>query len=149
MDKIHSKINNIVVNIFNNMLHIEEETLRRKISENVTINELHVIAAIGINENKTMSEISKRLNVTTSTATTNINNLVKKNLATRYKNENDRRLVYIKLTDEGESLFRYHEQFHIELVETILQNLEDNEQLNLLRSLEKISQFLLKYQQSL
>ncbi len=149
MEDIYSNINSLVVKLFNDILHIEEETLKRSTFENVTLNELHVIEAIGINKNRTMSEIAKLLHVTLGTLTTSVNNLVKKDLASRLKDENDRRLVYIELTHRGRVLYKLHEKFHVNMVQNIVKNLDEIEQVNLSNSLEKLTRFLIEYEQKI
>ncbi len=149
MDNIYSNINSIVVKLFKDILYIEEETLKRSTFENVTLTELHVIEAIGVSKNRTMSEIANSLHVTVGTLTTSVNNLVSKDFARRYKDENDRRLVYIELTHQGRVLYKLHEKFHVTMIENIVKNLDDKEQESLLGSLEKLLGFLTEYEKKI
>lgn len=145
MDKLYHQINDVVVSIFNNVLHIEEQILVKSSHKNVTMGELHTIEAIGNGTKKTMSEIAKTLHITVGTATTSINNLVKKEYVKRSKDENDRRLVYVELTSKGRMLYRLHEKFHINMIENTVKNLDTVEQKNLMISLQKLSEFLQSY----
>lgn len=149
MEPMYSRINEIVVKIFSDVLYIEEETLKRSSFNNVTMNELHVINAIGLSPNKTMSEIAKSLHITVGTLTSSINNLVKKDFATRYKDDNDRRLVYIGLTNNGKLLYRLHDKFHKTMVLKVVENLEDYEKTNLCELLEKLSEFLFEFEKEI
>lgn len=145
MDKFYHQINDVVVNIFNNVLHIEEQILVKSSHKNVTMGELHAIEAIGIGTKKTMSEVAKTLHITVGTATTSINNLVKKEYVKRSKDENDRRLVYVELTSKGRMLYKLHEKFHLNMIENAVKNLDSAEQKNLMISLQKLSEFLQNY----
>lgn len=145
MKKIYHEINDVALVIFNDVLHIEEQVLFKTSFKNVTISEIHTIAAIGKNSRKTMSEISRELHITMGTLTTSINNLVKKGYVTRSKDEKDRRLVFVELTKKGRVLFRMHAKFHTNVVEGAVSSLDETEQQNLLQSLEKLSDALKVY----
>ncbi len=149
MDKIYYTINDLVTKLFKDILYIEEETLRRSTFDNVTMTELHVIAAIGLSGNRTMTEIANDLHVTVGTLTSSISNLVKKDIAKRYKDEKDRRLVYIGLTGKGKVLFRLHDKFHRTMVENIVKSLDDDDQRNLVGSLKKLVLFIDEYEKEL
>lgn len=145
MKKIYHEINDVALGIFNDVLYIEEQVLFKTSFKNVTISELHTIAAIGKDSKKTMSEISKELHITMGTLTTSINNLVKKGYVVRSKDEKDRRLVFVELTKKGRVLFRMHAKFHLNVVEGAISSLDECEQINLLQSLEKLSEALKIY----
>ncbi len=149
MDNLYSEINDLVVTIFKDILYIEEETLKRSTFENVTLTELHVIEAISLKSNRSMTEIANSLHITVGTLTTSVNNLVNKGFAKRLKDENDRRMVYIGLTHKGRVLYRLHDRFHRTMVEKIVKSLEGQEQQNLVHSLQKLSGFLYEFEQEI
>ena len=70
-------INTLLVDLFNHILRIEEESLQ-KLGVKLTMTEVHVLEAIELSENKTMTEVANRLNITLGTLTTSINRLVRK-----------------------------------------------------------------------
>ena len=86
-----------------------------------------IIEAIGIEEPRTMSTISKSLGVTMGTLTVGINGLVKKGYVIRKRGEKDRRIVYASLTDKGIAAYRHHENFHKDMIGHITKDLTEEE----------------------
>ena len=107
----------------------------------MTTNEMHVIEAIGLGEGKTMSTVAKALNVTLGTLTISVNSLVKKGYVDRVRSEKDRRVVLVSLTKSGIHAYKHHEKFHEEMIQSILQNLETDEQEVLHKALNKLNCF--------
>ena len=87
---------------------------------------------------RTRSETAKDLRVTSGTLTIAINNLIKKGYVLRERSEEDRRVVYIKLTQKGVDAFKIHENFHADLVMSAVEDLDDSQQVLLLDVLTKI-----------
>ena len=117
-----NKINSLLVDVYNDILKIEEDAFKNGQFNDVSIKEVHTVEAIGMYEPKTMSQVAKSLRITVGTASVAINNLVKKGYVERYKSESDRRLVKVGLTQRGRLLYRMHESFHI----TMVNNCTDN-----------------------
>lgn len=142
MEKTLSVINALLVQVFNDILTIEENALRVGPFPDVSVTEAHTIEAIGMYEAKTMTEVAKSLNITVSTLTAAINNLVKKGYVARFRSENDRRVVKIQLTKKGRLLYRVHDKFHSDMVKSSIQGLTEEEEVVLSKSLSKLNQFL-------
>ena len=68
-------VNDYLTSIFNNVLVIEETSLRASRFKDVSIKEMHTIDVIGSTPNATPSDISRELMVTLGTVTTSLNNL--------------------------------------------------------------------------
>ena len=68
-------VNDYLTSIFNNVLVIEESSLRASRFKDVSIKEMHTIDVIGSTPNATPSDISRELMVTLGTVTTSLNNL--------------------------------------------------------------------------
>ena len=88
---------------------------------------MHVIEAIGLGEGRNMSSIAKKLNITVGTLTTAVNSLVNKKYAVRRRSEEDRRVVFVSLTEKGERAYRHHEDYHRQMTRAILEKLEAEE----------------------
>ena len=67
-----------LVNLFRDVLEIEQKALATSEFQDLTNNDLHVIEAIGMDQPKNMSSIAKVLSVTVGTLTIAMNSLVKK-----------------------------------------------------------------------
>ena len=74
-----------------------------------------------------MSTIAKELSVTVGTLTIAMNSLVKKGYVTRQRGKEDRRVVYISLSEKGKAAYVHHAEFHREMIEAILEQLTENE----------------------
>lgn len=142
MNNTHSVINDLLVNIFNEILVIEQNALKTGVFSDVTTTEVHTIEAIGLYDSKSMSEVAKMLGITVGTLTTAINNLVKKGYVERIRSQEDRRVVKINLTRRGKLLYRIHEKFHGDIVKATVTGLDEKEEAVLVRSLERLEEFL-------
>jgi len=138
---INTALNEILVKLFRNIAVIEERSLRKGEYKNVTVNDMHVMEAIGIGEPKNMTAVAKVLAVTTGTLTISVNSLVKKGLVERVRSEEDRRVVLVSLSESGKQAYEYHQKFHKEMVDTILRDLNDKEKEVLAKALNGISNY--------
>ncbi len=136
------EINKILVDIFNDILKIEENALKEGHFNDVSVTEVHTMEAIGMYEPKSMSEVAKALGITVGTLTVAVNNLVKKEYVERYRCENDRRVVKVGLTKKGRLLFRVHDKFHMDLVKACVVGLSEEEEVILFGALDKLNLFL-------
>lgn len=140
MGKLKFVINELLVEIFNHILAIEEETLK-KTGINLSMNEIHTLEAIHNSDDPTMSNIAKKMRITTGTLTTNINRLVGKKYVTRHIDPLDRRKVYLKLTDSSLEVLKDHDNFHNEMIDSIFEDLPIEEDEVLLKSLNSIANY--------
>ena len=72
------KLNELLVNLFHNVMDIEAEAVITEEFKDITNNDMHIIEAIGNDEPRSMSMIAKSLNITVGTLTTNMNSLEEK-----------------------------------------------------------------------
>ena len=114
-------LNKLLVQLFNDILHIEEKAIKSTGIDNLSITEIHTIDAIGTEGNKTMGEIANNLRITVGTLTTAINRLIKKGYVERKRIEEDRRVVLVNLTESGQKVFDAHNIFHKEMIDEILE----------------------------
>lgn len=141
MDKSTIKINELLVQLFNDILQIEEKSLKEGVISDLSITEIHTIEAIGMYAEKSMSEVAQILKITVGTLTTAINKLIKKEYVERKRIEEDRRVVLVKLTKKGKLAYRIHEKFHHDMVNTAIDGLSEEEEKILISSLDKINNF--------
>lgn len=134
-------INELLVDIFNDILAIEQNALQESELKDVSITEIHTINAIGMYTQKTMSEVASELEITMGTLTTAINNLVKKGYVERCRTEEDRRVVLVKLTRKGKLAYRIHDKFHSDMVMHTTDSLTEEEEEILTVSLKKLNDF--------
>ncbi len=133
-------INELLVEVFNHILSIEAEALRKR-GVKLSMNEMHVLEAIEKTEEPTMSNIARRLRVTVGTLTTAINRLVEKGYTTRYRQPEDKRKVLIALTAKADKALRIHDEFHEEMIEATIKDMKLDEDEILLQSLYNIKEY--------
>ena len=138
---MYNVINELLVDSFNDILAIEQEALNAGKFNDLSITEMHTIAAIGMYKPRTMSEVAADLNITVGTLTTAINNLVKKDYVQRKRTEEDRRVVLIELTKKGKLAYRVHDKFHSDMVQETIYGLSEEEEKILIKSLERLNAF--------
>ena len=139
--EIERILNRLLVQLFGDILKIEEKSLKEGQFTDLSVTEIHIIEAIGVNTEKTMSEVANVLNVTVGTLTTAINRLIKKEYVERKRIEEDRRVVLINLTEKGVLAYRQHEEFHNEMIQGAIDSMSFDEELVLISSLDKITKF--------
>lgn len=146
MGKSVKIINELLVDLFNDILVIEQNAIKDGNFSDISITEVHTIEAIGMYSSRTMSEVAQQLDITVGTLTIAINNLVKKGYVERERSEIDRRVVLIQLTRKGKLVYRIHEKFHSDMIKATIAGLSDDEEQVLVDSLEKLSNFFkIKY----
>lgn len=137
-----NEMNDYLVDIFNNILIIEENSLRSSHFSDVTIKEMHTIDVIGKNPEITPSEVAKALMVTLGTVTTSLNRLEEKQYITRTRSTIDRRVVHLTLSQKGEMLYRVHQKFHKQMVNKVTADLTTEEVDVLSKGLKNLHAFL-------
>lgn len=142
MNPLVNEINHYLVTIFNEVLTIEEDALKGSMFQDVSVKEMHTIEAIGMNRNRTMTQVANKLCVTVGTLTVSINNLVKKGYVERVRSEEDRRVVRLGLTKKGRLLFRLHDKFHREMVNETIEEMDPEEIDTLIKGLRNLHKFL-------
>ena len=121
----YETLNSVLVNLFRDVMNLEEQAIINSEYQDITNNDMHVIEAVGLQEPKNMSTIAKMLSVTVGTLTIAMNNLVKKGYVNRERGKEDRRVVYISLSEKGKRAYRHHEEFHRHMIDEILKDLTD------------------------
>lgn len=134
-------LNDLLTSTFNSILRIEERSLNNRLTEGLSISELHTICAIGLHEENPMNVVASRLDVTLATLTVAINKLEKKGFVERIRSEKDRRQVLIKLTTKGRKAFRAHDMFHKKMIEEALSDLTSEEERVFTAALTKVKSF--------
>ncbi|ERI92188.1 transcriptional regulator, MarR family [Clostridiales bacterium oral taxon 876 str. F0540] len=141
MSKTISVVNELLVDIFNDILVIEQRALSEGEFKDLSITEMHTVDAIGMYEARSMSEVASDLKITVGTLTTAINNLVKKGYVERKRIEEDRRVVLVQLTKRGKLAYRIHDKFHRDMVRATVEGLSEEQEQVLVGSLEKLNNF--------
>lgn len=139
------KINDVLVHLFQEIWELEEKAIITEEFKDLTNNDMHVIEAIGLGAGNNMSSIAKKLNITVGSLTTAVNNLVNKNYVERSRSEEDRRVVYVKLTEKGINAYHHHEDYHRQMTQAIIDKLDKEELPVLMKTLDALTEFFTGY----
>ncbi len=136
-------INELLVKIFNRILAIEGQNLKDK-GIKLSMSEVHVLEAIELSDEPTMSNISNRLGITIGSLTTAINTLFQKGYVSRERDAEDRRKVVVGLLPKAVEVLNEHDAFHKEMIDSIFDEMELEKDELLIESLEKLSSYFKK-----
>lgn len=134
-------VDTLLSDTFNSILRIEERSLKNRLTEGLSIAELHTIVAVGLHEINSMKVVASRLDVTMATLTAAMNKLERKGFVERSRSEIDRRQVLVQLTSKGRKAFRAHESFHKKMADSALAALTQEEEELFVSALGKIKDF--------
>lgn len=136
------QINRMLVEVYDDVNHIEEYSIKKGTFSDLSITEIHTIEAIGLYGSKTMSEIASELEITMGTLTIAVDKLIKKGYLERSRSDSDRRIVNVSLTKRGKLAYRIHEKFHLDMVQAIMMDFSPQEEEILLTALSKLNKHL-------
>ncbi len=140
----NQKLNSFFVSAFNNLLILEEAYLRKNCASDLSVREVHVLAAVeklSVDQKNTMANIAKFLCVSPGSLTTAVNTLVTKGYLERSYTPRDRRVVFIHLSKTGEEACAKHAVYHTQLIDAAADKLTDKEVEVLVSALEKVCDF--------
>ena len=145
MNDVRETINTMLVKTFHEILELEEKAIITDEFSDISNNDMHIIEAIGLGEGARMSVVAKRLNITVGSLTTSMNSLVKKGYVKRERSEKDRRVVFIQLTNKGRMAYHHHAEFHRQMTEAVIAELNENETEVLVKALDGLRKFFRQY----
>lgn len=131
-------LNELLVRIFKDIMEIEGRCLVRGEFADMTYNDFHVIEAIGLQEPKSMKTVANLMNVTTGTLTKAMDGLTDKGYVIRERSKQDKRVVWVYLTEKGKAAFKHHEEFHRDMIEKAKGQLNEQETTILVYALAKL-----------
>ena len=137
-----AKINEYLTAIFNNVLIIEESSLRSSRFSDISIKEMHTIDVVGEKKDATPTDVARTLMVTLGTVTTSLNNLERKGYIERVRSTKDRRVVHLYLTKKGRLVYRLHQRFHRAMVRQITEGMDEEEYKVMKKGLLNLYNFL-------
>ena len=83
----YGKLNEVLVELFNETLDIERRYVEKGDFKDISVNDMHILDAVGIKGEKSMSSIARLVGVTVGTLTIAMNSLVKKGYVMRSRSE--------------------------------------------------------------
>ena len=124
-------INDVLVNLFNEILRLEEEAIITDKYKDISNNDMHIIEAVGLGGGN-MSSIAAKLKITVGSLTTSMNSLVKKGYVKRERSK-------------GRMAYHHHAEFHRQMTEAVIAELNENETEVLVKALDGLRKFFRQY----
>lgn len=143
--ELRETINDILVNLFNEIWKLEEDAIITEEFKDITNNDMHIIEAVGLSGENTMSMVAKKMGITAGSLTTSVNGLVNKKYVTRQRSERDRRVIFLRLTEKGVRAYEHHQEYHRKMTDAVIGTLEADEIPVLVKTLKGLSDFFRGY----
>ncbi|GLY45553.1 MarR family transcriptional regulator [Leuconostoc lactis] len=136
------ELNSELVDVFNNVMWIEEAALKQSDFSDITLKDMHTIDAISMYSEKSASQVAKMFHLTPSAMTTAIDKLVEKGYVERRRSNKDRRVVRLGLTHKGRVVYRAHQGFHRDLAHNLLKDMQPSEMDTVKRAIHNLVSYL-------
>ena len=131
-------LNELLVKIFKDIMEIEGQCLVQGEFSDLTYNDFHVIEAIGLDEPKSMKTVANLMKVTTGTLTKAMDGLTEKGYVIRERSKQDKRVVWVFLTEKGKKAYGHHESFHRDMIQSVKGQLNEQETTVLIYTVAKL-----------
>lgn len=118
-----------LVELVNMIYDVQGQTLKRSRFSHVSLTEVHVLEAISLESKPMMTHVAKRLHITIGSLTTSVNKLFEKGLLNRHRDREDKRVVFLSLTDEGWEVLRLHNKIHERIDNIIVESIPEDRRL--------------------
>lgn len=146
MNIYEEQLNDFFVDIFNDILRLEEESLAKGNFKNLSVNEIHVIEAVCDSEadgTNSMKLLSNKLMITASSLTIAVKTLEQKGYLIRQKDKEDKRKVTVVSTKLGNEAYEHHKLFHKDLIAGVSRTLNEAEMAALTLALGTLNRFFI------
>jgi DNA-binding MarR family transcriptional regulator len=127
MNEVYRRINNI---------------MNEKVHKELTTDQFATLRFLYQNEPSMSSDIAHEFAIGKSAVTAQVNRLFERGLINRERDQKDRRIVYLTLTEEGKELTEQGTSKLYEVLGEILSNFEQEEITFFINKLEKLAQIL-------
>lgn len=134
-------LNELLVKLFKNIVEIEEKYLITPEFKEISVNDMHIIEAVGRGEPKSMSAVARLMSVTTGTLTKSMDGLSEKGYIVRERGKQDKRVVFASLTEKGRQAYAHHASFHRKMIERVKGKLNEQETTVLIYALAKLNDY--------
>ncbi|MCQ2522623.1 MAG: MarR family winged helix-turn-helix transcriptional regulator [Lachnospiraceae bacterium] len=142
--KLDQTLDLLLVSLYKDVLEKEQRSLITKEYRDLSVNDMHVIEAIGPEKSNRSSVVARKLSITMGSLTKAMDGLSDKGYVLRERSAEDKRVVLLTLTDKGQRAYKHYRKFHTELVTAITEELSSDEQRILAKSLNKLAVYLKK-----
>lgn len=142
-------INQVLVHLFNDLLRIEESTLRRE-GVRLSMREVHLIEAVCEAEenDNTMTALAARLRVTVGSVTVAVATLERKGYLIRQRSKADRRRVHVLPTQAALEVEKTHRAYHRRMTGAVMEAVPGEQLEVFIQGLEAVSDYFYGQEES-
>ncbi len=112
------------IRIFSKYMELESMSTEYEHGIILYPSEIHTIEVIGKNSELNITELAVKLGITKGTISKALRKLQDKKMVEKYKSADNKKEVYLKLTQNGQKAFDAHEKYHQDFYCEINQYLE-------------------------
>lgn len=106
---------------------------------NLTVPQFYILSLLSASDGTKSTELAEKLEVKPSAITVMIDRLLKSDLVIRERDENDRRIVNLKLSPEGQAVFMKAKDMRREVFSRYLSYLDEEDVSQLVTIYEKLA----------
>ncbi|BCB02300.1 MarR family winged helix-turn-helix transcriptional regulator [Bacillus sp. KH172YL63] len=118
---------------------IQQEMSTRLKEMNLTVPQFYILSLLSASDGTKSTELAEKLEVKPSAITVMIDRLLKSDLVIRERDENDRRIVNLKLSPEGQAVFMKAKDMRREVFSRYLSYLDEEDVSQLVTIYEKLA----------
>ncbi|MEG1264564.1 MAG: MarR family transcriptional regulator, partial [Clostridia bacterium] len=144
MDQFLTELNTLFVSTYRSICRVEENTLRHLSGNQLTLSEMHMLESVAAlpEDERTIANIARALEITPPSATMTIKKLEKKGFITKAPSTVDGRRVRLTLSESGRRAETAHRYFHRRMVRAVAKEMDAQERAALVSGLNKLNAFL-------
>ncbi|MDI3257070.1 MAG: MarR family transcriptional regulator [Kyrpidia sp.] len=110
----------------------------------LTVPQMWVLRTLHFDGTHSLAELSRRVGMSTSTASGIVDRLVRMGLVDRERDEADRRVVWVRLSEKGRALVQKVPALHFDYFRTLLEKMPEDEAQGLIRHLRTLLGIILE-----
>ncbi|MFC1563383.1 MarR family winged helix-turn-helix transcriptional regulator [candidate division KSB1 bacterium] len=150
MDKIRQKALELhkSLNILTEEIYRKSQSFFSSELADYSATEINIWKILGIKGKCKMRDISSILDIPNSTTTSIVDRMVKNDIVKRTRTEEDRRVVFISLTEKGDKYWRMVLEQIIKIYEYMMSLLSEEDQDELIRLFKKMNEKYFKDRES-
>ncbi|GAA0355566.1 MarR family winged helix-turn-helix transcriptional regulator [Bacillus horti] len=115
-----------------------------ELGEELTLEQNYALRYLSGKEQCTVSELAVELHVKPSAVTAQMNRLVARGYVNRLRDEKDRRVVYLSLSEKGLAIFKESEEKMNEMIKPYLEQISEDELKQFILTYEKLEEIIRK-----
>ncbi len=143
MERFPSELTELLGDAYRSAGRMDEEFLTEAEIDDISVSELHIIRAIGVeNGGSTISSLAARLELTLPTITVAVNKLQQKGYVKKVKSEEDKRSVTVSLSHQGKKTYSSYRKWREKMLESINDGLNDTDRQMLARAIHAFNRSL-------